>query len=89
MPKQPKNSSVSQTTGEDEPQDPILEQLERDGPEAQAKRAIDLVSQSQSAGSSSREKLYADYGRELVDNIAAQFPKMSMSTLRKELDAYS
>ena len=86
MPKRQSNSSVSVTTGEDqEPLDPILEQLERDGPEAQAARAVNLLSQKPSKEDSLREKLYEDYGQELVDNIAAQFPQMSMSTLQEQL----
>ena len=85
MPKQRKTSSASVTTGED----PILDQLERDGPEAQAARAVSLLSQKPSKEDSLKGKLYEDYGQELVDNIVAQFPQISMSTLQEQLDMYA
>ena len=56
--------------------DSLLDQLERDGPEAQADRAIGLL-------------LRREWGDDFVDRVSEQFPRMTMATLKEQLDTFS
>jgi len=70
-------------------QDSQLTQLEKDGPQAQAKRAVSLVSKTQNEQDSSLLKLQETYGSALVADLQAQHPEASLQDLTELLETFA
>ena len=69
--------------------DPILEQIQEEGPKAYGKRLLRLASTKEFKDGSQRQRLYEQYGRELVDQVIRDFPDLPLSQLEDELKAFS